>query len=161
MPQEVPDHPTAGRWCKTCCEFKNLADFPPGKRRYKCARHKALSSAQRRREQSAKNPDAACYSKIWHLAYRDAKKSVFAPAVGGTKVFVGLADIRDLCQEACSKPSLALRIVPKDPTSGLNKDNITLVSKPGRSMLAKIWKVSKDIEIYTTALEKHCLVRWC
>jgi len=159
MSQRVPDHPTAGRWCKPCREFKPLTDFPPGERRYKCALHKGVSSAQRRLEQFADNSEAGCYYKIWHLAYLDARKCVFAPAGGGTRVHFGLADIRGLCQEAGLKPSLALRIAPKDPTAPFTNANIALVSKPGRSMLAKIWKVSRDVEIYASALEKHGLVR--
>ena len=71
----VSDHPTAGRWCKGCCDFLPLDNFPKGKRRYMCSKHARPSNARAIREKMfGKNPRKKAVWRIWHYAYLDSRE---------------------------------------------------------------------------------------
>jgi hypothetical protein len=188
MTPGIPDHPTAGRWCKSCCDFKPLDSFPAGRRRFQCKEHTGKIFAQQRQERVARNPAKCCYDKIWHLAYQDEQKAVFG-AQGGSSTTTttpkpmaeieacttttseptaaikcqrspskfGLKrdDVRLMCEEGGLEVCVLLRAVPKDPRAPMHKGNVAIVTKQGRSLLAKIWKVSSDVDMYVSALEKQ------
>mmetsp|Transcript_16446 Transcript_16446/g.32481 ORF Transcript_16446/g.32481 Transcript_16446/m.32481 type:complete len:193 (+) Transcript_16446:639-1217(+) len=113
MPRKagVPDHPTAGRWCKKCRAFLPLEEFPKGKRRFVCRKHAARpnnATAARARMLDA-NPRKKALWRLWHYAYLDSR-SAFCSAGSPTQ-----ADIAALCDAVGLEPTVELRVVPVDP----------------------------------------------
>lgn len=154
MPPGVPDHPTAGRWCKGCSSFLPIESFPPGRRRYQCRLHTCPQARERKERLFARNPSKKALWRMWHYSYLDSRSAF---RTGGEKCTYQLVqdDILELCQNAGVQPSSQLRVVPMDPRKPLEAGrNGAIVSRRGRALLAKIWKVSCDTEMYASALAR-------
>lgn len=144
----VPDHPTAGRWCKNCRTFLPLENFPLGRRSYQCKLHTWPIAKARRDKCFSLQPQKLGLWRMWHYAYLDSK-AVFL--CSGWSLMQD--DIQKLCDKTAVMPSNQLRVVPLNPRSPLTTGNIAVVSRLGRTLLVKIWKVSKDVDMYVSALK--------
>ncbi len=151
----VPDHPTAGRWCKGCCDFLPLDNFPKGKRRYMCSKHARPSNARAIREKMfGKNPRKKAVWRIWHYAYLDSRSSF--PVKGGVDKTRSLtqADIAAQCEAQGLEPTTEVRVVPLDPRAPAKPGNMALVGREQRPLLVKVWKACQDLGMYCKALER-------
>jgi hypothetical protein len=95
------------------------------------------------------NPAKYALWMLWHYSYMDSK-SVFQNKAGVTQ-----GDIKEACEEAGTTPSPDLRMVPVDPTQPMSRKNCALVTVKARAILAKIWRHSKDSDMYRVVLEKE------
>jgi hypothetical protein len=39
----IPDHPTIGRWCKECRDFRPVCEFISCRRTFTCRQHEAIA----------------------------------------------------------------------------------------------------------------------
>jgi hypothetical protein len=146
----IPDHPTAGRWCKGCKEFLPVTEFSATRRIFECKAHAAASQKARRIQSFASNDIKPALWKMWQTVYADSR-SVFSKE--GWSLAQG--DIEALCAENNVAPSGILRLVPIRPEKPITKDNVLVVSKASRALLTRVWKISRDRSLYLSALEKQ------
>ena len=95
------------------------------------------------------NPGKYALWMMWHYSYMDSK-SVFQNKASMTQ-----GDIKAACEEAGTLPSPELRVVPLDPTQPTSRENFALVPVRARAILAKVWRHSKDGEVYRVVVEKE------
>ena len=150
----IPDHPTAGRWCKGCKDFRPVTEFSTTRRSFECRIHASASQKSRRNKSFASNP---VKNELWHMwqnVYADSR-SVFL------KEGWCLAQhaIQVLCEKNNIKPSSSLRLVPINPKKPITRDNVLIVSRATRTLLTKMWKISGDKALYLSALEKQSRVQ--
>ena len=146
----IPDHPTAGRWCKGCQDFRPVIEFSATRRSFECRAHAAVSQKARRTKSFASNP---VKNKLWHMwqnVYADSR-TVFSKEGWCLAQY----DIQVLCEKNNLEPSSSLRLVPISPEKPITKENVLIVSRASRTLLTKVWKISRDKALYRVALEKQ------
>ena len=144
----IPDHPSGERWCKSCNCFLNVEEFPVGAKRFECRIHRRPRS-KIQRTKMFKDASKLGVWRMWHRVYLDSK-AVF----GHQRLGILQEDIKKFCIEAGTEPSTELRVVPTDPLQQISVQNISLVNKIDRIMLAKVWKLSKDPDRYKAVLKQ-------
>jgi hypothetical protein len=146
----IPDHPTVGRWCKGCKDFRPVIDFSATRRSFECRAHASASQKARRTKSFASNP---IKNEVWHMwqnVYADSR-SVFSKEGWCLAQY----DIQVLCERNNVEPSGRLRLVPICPEKPITKDNVLIVSRASRTLLTKVWKISRDRALYLLTLEKQ------
>jgi len=64
-------------------------------------------------------------------------------------------DIREACSESGTQPSQDLRMVPWDPASPTSRGNFAIVNIKARALAVKVWRHSKDRDMYRLVLSKE------
>jgi hypothetical protein len=103
----------------------------------------------RREELFKQNPGKHALWMMWHYSYMDSK-SVFH-----NKACMTQEDIQEACQESGTEPSHNLRMIPWDPALPTSRRNFALVNIKARALVVKIWRHSKDKDMYRLALGKE------
>jgi hypothetical protein len=151
----VPDHPTAGRWCKDCSAFLPLEQFPEGDRRFKCKMHIWHVQRALREKKKHGDPVERALYVMWNYAYADSRAAFLgsrpAPEPGEPVILIK-SEIDKLCQRSGLQPSRETRVVPIDASNPLRLENAAVVTRKSREILVKIWRVSRDVDMYTAAL---------
>jgi hypothetical protein len=151
---QVPDHPTIGRWCKGCNEFRPIKEFIASRRSFECRVHNAIARKIRRAKMLATNPARNEIWYLWHTAYTDSRR-VFIEA--RDKWCLTQDTIKIFCAENNIKISADVRVVPRIASEPIAKENMVVVSRSMRTLLAKVWRSSKDELLYRAALETQTL----
>jgi hypothetical protein len=146
----IPDDPVRGRWCRTCEEFRPINEFSTKLREYRCQKHSAAMQKKRRNKLFASDENRPALWRMWHHIYTDSRSTYVKDGW-----CLSQSDILALCEEKSITPSVVIRIAPKNPTKAVTKDNILIVSKGGRQLLTKLWKLTGDEALYTSMLEKQ------
>ena len=97
------------------------------------------------------NPGKHALWMMWHYSYMDSK-SVFH-----NKACMTQEDIREACTEAGTEPSQNLRIVPWDPALPTSRANFAIVNIKARALVVKVWRHSKDKDVYRLVLGKEAV----
>jgi hypothetical protein len=105
----------------------------------------------RREEMFRQNPGKHALWMMWHYSYMDSK-SVFY-----NKACMTQEDIREACTEAGTEPSQNLRMVPWDPALPTSRANFAIVNIKARALVVKVWRHSKDKDVYRLVLGKEAV----
>jgi hypothetical protein len=87
---------------------------------------------------------------MWQTVYADSR-TVFSKEGW----CLAQCDTQALCAENNVAPSGIIRLVPISPEKPITKDNVLIVSRASRTLLTKVWKISRDRSLYLSALEKQ------
>ena len=95
------------------------------------------------------NPGKHALWMLWHYSYMDSK-SVFQNKASMTQ-----EDIREACTESGTQLNPDLRMVPWDPALPISKGNFAIVNIKARALVVKVWRHSKDRDVYGLLLGKE------
>ena len=97
------------------------------------------------------NPGKRVLWMMWHYNYMDSK-SVFHNKPSMTQ-----EEIREACTASGTEPSHNLRMVPWDPALPTSRGNFAIVNIKARALAVKVWRHSKDEDVYRLVLGKEAV----
>jgi hypothetical protein len=171
----IPDH-VGCRYCTTCKEFLPVTNFPSGKRRYSCKKHRWELFGKKAKTKHMANAESKLLETIWLKAYSDSK--LFKPvwkyssttpesSSSVAKVNITHKEIKKLLKFMVNSFQItsnlvsmysdllelgkSTALVPVNPTEIVSRSNAALVPSPVKRQLLKAFRAD-GVQGYASVL---------